>query len=59
LVQILLIEKIREILIHGNYLSQKDIELCAAFDITEFAALPAIESLHQALKDQYVFEESG
>lgn len=52
-------DQIREILIHGNYLSQKDIEICAAFDITEFAAFPAIESLHQTLKDQYDFDESA
>src|ERR1017187_1589337 len=28
-------DQIREVLIHGNYLSQKDIEICAAFDISE------------------------
>lgn len=62
--QIPLIDQIREILIHGNHLSQKDIELCAAVDITSREELemhpnaPGIESLHQTLKDQYVFEES-
>ena len=50
-------DQIREVLIHGNYLSQKDIELCAAFDISEHEMHPnitSIESLHQALQKQYV-----
>ena len=57
-------DQIREILIHGNYLSQKDIELCAAFGWQQHEELKmhtnflGIESLHQTLKDQYVFEES-
>jgi hypothetical protein len=52
-------DQIREVLIHGNYLSQKDIELCAAFDITEHEELemhlnfPGIESLHQTLRATY------
>jgi hypothetical protein len=52
-------DQIREVLIHGNYLSQKDIELCAAFDITEHEELemhhnfPGIESLHQTLCASY------
>src|SRR4030066_151800 len=29
------VDQIREVLIHENYLSQKDIELCAAFNISE------------------------
>jgi hypothetical protein len=28
-------DQIREVLIHARYLSQKDIELCAAFDIAD------------------------
>ncbi len=46
-------DQIREVLIHSNYLSQKAIERYAAFDITEFAAFPAIESLHQTLRATY------
>jgi hypothetical protein len=50
-------DQIREVLIHGNYLSQKDIELCAAFDISEHETHPnftSIELLHQAIQKQYV-----
>lgn len=49
-------DQIREVLIHGNYLSQKDIEICAAFDISEYQAhprFPSIESLNQSLQHQY------
>ena len=49
-------DQIREVLIHGNYLSRKDIEICAAFDISEYKThqnLPGIESLHQSLQHQY------
>jgi hypothetical protein len=52
-------DQIREVLIHKNYLSPKDIEICAAFDIAvhdEFEMhldLIGIESLHQNLKKQY------
>jgi hypothetical protein len=50
------INQIREVLIHENYFSQKDIEICCAFDIAEFAKHPhftAIESLHQTLLATY------
>ena len=45
-------DQIREILIHGNYISRKDIEFCANFDT---ASLPpdnkqAIENLHSTLR---------
>jgi hypothetical protein len=49
-------DQIREVLIHGNYLSQKDIKICAAFDITAHEKLeipahfPGIQSLHQTLR---------
>jgi hypothetical protein len=46
-------DQIREVLIHGNYFSQKDLGLCAASNISEYAVHPnfdRIESLHQALK---------
>jgi len=49
-------DQIREVLIHGNYLSQKDIEICAAFDISEHKtnpSFPGIDSLHQSLQHQY------
>ena len=49
-------DQIREILIHGNYLSQKDIETCLGFDLETLATDPAIEAireLHQALISEY------
>ena len=52
-------DEIREILIHGNYLSQKDIEICAAYDIIQHEEIemhtnfPGIESLHKSLRARY------
>lgn len=52
-------DQIREVLIHEHYLSQKDIEICAAFDILGHEELemhtnfPGIEALHQTLRDTY------
>jgi hypothetical protein len=50
-------DQIREVLIHGHYMSQEDIEICAAFDISKHEAhhnYPAIESLHKTLQLKYV-----
>ena len=33
-------DQIREVLIHGNYLSQRDIEICLGFDIVSIADEP-------------------
>ncbi len=52
-------DQIREVLIHGNYLSRKDIEICAAFDTAGYRAHPnffGIESLHHALREQFPHE---
>ena len=49
-------DQTREVLIHGNYLSKKDIELCAAFDISEHGMHSNsldIEALLQRLQRQY------
>jgi hypothetical protein len=52
-------DQIREVLIHKNYLSPKDIEICAAFEIAahdEFEMhldLIGIESLHKTLQKLY------
>ncbi len=49
-------DQIREVLIHTNYLSQKDIEICAAFDILKYEMhtnFPGIEALHHALRAGY------
>ena len=49
-------DQIREVLIHGNYLSQKDIEICLAFDVAAFAQQPmnsSVRELHECLKSGY------
>jgi Trp operon repressor len=49
-------DQIREILIHGNYLSQKDIEHMLTFDITQLSAEPnytEMETLFNAFKTAY------
>ncbi|MBU1701419.1 MAG: hypothetical protein KJ970_10010 [Candidatus Eisenbacteria bacterium] len=51
--------QIREVLIHGNYLSQKDIEICLGFDPEPLADRPRIEGmqeLHAALAETYKAE---
>lgn len=50
-------DQIRELLIHQNYLSQRDIEICLAYDLTPLKGhddFPAIETLHQSLCATYV-----
>ena len=49
-------DQIREVLIHENYLSQKDIEICLGFDLTGIADRPEIDSirtLHGVMKSEY------
>lgn len=49
-------DQIREVLIHGNYLSQKDIEICLGFDLASFgdqAPAEQICELHDALMAGY------
>ena len=49
-------DQIREILIHENYLAQKDIEICLGFDITRLAGhekYKNIVELHNALVAEY------
>ena len=48
-------DQIREVLIHDNYMSRKDIELCANFDVSalENENKGAIEALHNTLFDAY------
>jgi len=49
-------DQIRELLIHKNYISQKDIEICIAHDLgphrTDVNFL-AVELLHQSLRKTY------
>ena len=50
-------DQIREVLIHEHYLSQKDIEVCSTYCITEHTKhpnFPNFESLHQTLISTYV-----
>jgi len=45
-------DQVREVLIHENYLSQKDIEICLGFDLAAVGNAPEIETirhLHDAL----------
>ena len=49
-------DQIREVLIHENYLSQKDIEICLGFDLATLGEQPAIASirdLHDCLIAEY------
>ena len=49
-------DQIREALIHKNYFSQKDIDICLAYDIAKHAEdgnYKAIKALHQSLRDTY------
>jgi hypothetical protein len=54
-------DQIREVLIHGNYLSQKDIEICLGFGVEQLADRPGIEwmrELHAALVETYKAEDT-
>lgn len=49
-------DQIREVLIHQNYLSQKDIEICIGFDISSLPAHEhhgSIQELHNTLISEY------
>ena len=50
------IDQIREVLIHDNYLSRKDVETCLGFELNSFADHPEVDSirtLHEALQTEY------
>jgi hypothetical protein len=50
------VDQIREVLIHENYLSQKDIEICLGFNLATIADQPEIDNirtLHETLKSEY------
>jgi len=49
-------DQIREILIHDNYMSHKDVEICLGFEPNSFADHPEIDSirtLHETLQTEY------
>jgi hypothetical protein len=55
-------DQIREILIHSNYLSQKDIDICLSFDLACFAGRPEVDSicaLHEVLKSEYGSDDAA
>ena len=55
-------DQIREMLIHSNYLSQRDIEICLGFDCESLAGRPGIEAmrgLHAALAESYRAEDAS
>jgi hypothetical protein len=50
------INQVREVLVHGNYMSQADIEICMAFDIAIYKAeknFSEIQALHDCLQANY------
>lgn len=54
-------DQIREVLIHANYLSQKDVEICLGFDIGTLADqpdYPAIKTLFDSLVASYAGEQA-
>jgi len=56
------IDQIREVLIHQNYLSQMDIEICLSYDVAQLKSdpnFPAIEALHQTLRTTYSDPEAA
>jgi len=55
------VDQIREVLIHANYFSQKDIEDCLSFDINTLAdeaEFPAIKVLFYTFVALYPAEEA-
>ena len=55
-------DQIREILIHGNYLSQKDIAICLGFDIATLAAQPEYKKMgvvHEVLRTKYGSDDAS
>ena len=49
-------DQIRELLVHANYMSTKDLEYCRVFDIETLsvaAGFPAMQALHCKLAEMY------
>jgi len=49
-------DQIREVLVHNNYVSQKDLEICLEYDISGLADLPTygeLRALHYSLESKY------
>lgn len=55
-------DQIREVLIHENYLSQKDIEICLGLDIESVAIQPehnSMRELHEVLRAKYQSDDAS
>ncbi|MBK8233904.1 MAG: hypothetical protein IPK72_25835 [Candidatus Eisenbacteria bacterium] len=55
-------DQIREVLIHGNYMSRRDVDICLEFDLAGLKAHEGIESigtLHQALVKEFKADVSS
>jgi hypothetical protein len=55
-------DQIREVLIHGNYMSQRDINICLEFDaetLKEQAGIAAIRALHETLLMDFKADDPG
>ena len=55
-------DQVREVLIHGNYLSQRDIDICVDFDLGSLAheaGFHDIRVLHDALVSGYKSEDEA
>ena len=49
-------DQIREVLIHANYMSQRDIDICFGFDVEslkDHEGVDQIRALHRALVTEY------
>lgn len=56
------VDQIREVLLHGNYMSQRDIDICLAFDVEalhEHEGIAAIRELHATLVKDYKTDEAN
>jgi len=55
-------DQIREVLIHGNYMSWRDVDICLEFDLAdlkEYEGIEAIGTLHKALVKEFKSDESS
>lgn len=55
-------DQIREVLIHGNYMSRRDIDICLGFDLgglRDHEDIEEIEALHEALAKEYKDDVPG
>lgn len=55
-------DQIREVLIHGNYMSRRDVDICLEFDLAdleEHEGIEAIRTLHSELVKEFKADVSG